>query len=223
MKMKNNKSPYVVVGTPSKIFALRLNEEVFVAHLWIKDSTGEWVAMTLNGDAMRLTKDDVYPASIGHDEKTVQDSVFIKSWQHAGEKIWLVMAGKRTPVWVNARLLQAGIRVLQDRDEVRIHQKRSVFFSTEELARVVPFPAGTSPVFCPRCKQPLVVGTPSVQCPRCFLWHHHQQHQQDEAHALEGLEDEASSLGCWEYSARCAMCDQLTDLHSGFRWSPSEL
>ena len=179
--------------------------------------------MALSRDVMTLTDAGVYPASIGQDQTAVQDQVFILSCAHSEERNWIVIAGRETPVWVNARLLQAGIRVLQDRDEVRIHQKRSVFFSTEELARVVPFPAGTSPVFCPRCKQPLVVGTPSVQCPRCFLWHHHQQHQQDEAHALEGLEDEASSLGCWEYSASCAMCDQLTDLQTGFRWTPSEL
>lgn len=91
--MKNNKSPYVIVGTPSKVFALRLNEEVFVAHLWIKDSTGEWEAMTLQGDVMTLTKDSVYPVSIGQDELAMQDEVCILSCQHAGERTWVVVAG----------------------------------------------------------------------------------------------------------------------------------
>jgi len=84
--MKSATSPYVIVGTPSTIFALRLIDEVFVAHLWRKDSTGEWMAMTLNGDVMTLTKDGVYPDSIGQDETTVQGSVFIKSLQHFLEK-----------------------------------------------------------------------------------------------------------------------------------------
>jgi hypothetical protein len=185
-----------------------LNEEVFVAHLWIQDSKGEWVAMTLNGGVMTLTKDDVYPASIGQNEKTVQGSVFIKSWQHVEEKIWLVMAGRGTRVWVNGRLLQTGIRVLQDRDDVRVHDQLSVFFSAEQLARVRPYTPGAASVFCPRCKQPLVDGTPSVQCPQCGVWEH-----QDDDH----------DLGCWMYSETCAVCDQPTDLHSGFRWTPERL
>jgi hypothetical protein len=179
-----------------------------MAHIWLKHNKEEWMAMALNNDVMTLTKDGVYPVSIVQDEKTEQGSVFIKSWQHAEEQIWLVMAGRGTRVWVNGRLLQTGIRFLKDRDDVRVHDQLSVFFSTEKLARVVPYTPGASSVFCPRCKQPFVDGTPSVQCPHCGVWHH-----QDEAQALE----------CWLYSERCAMCDQLTDLHAGFRWSPLEL
>lgn len=164
--------------------------------------------MTLKGDVMTLTKDGVYPASISQDESAMQDHGFILACQHSGEKIWIVMAGRGIPVWVNGRFIQAGIHILQDRDEVRVHHQPSVFFSTEQLARVVPYTPGTSPVFCPRCKQPLVGGTPGVQCPQCGVWEH-----QDEAH----------DLGCWMYSETCAMCDQLTDLHSGFRWTPEGL
>jgi len=171
------------------------------------------MAMELCSGVMMLTDAGLYPARINQDETAVQASVFILSCQHSGEKIWIIMAGKGSAGWVNGRFLQAGVRVLQDRDEVRINHKPSVFFSTEELARVVPFPAGPSPVFCPRCKQPLADGTPSVQCPRCSVWHH----------SLWPHNDEANSLGCWEYSAACAICDQQTDLHSGFRWTPLEL
>jgi hypothetical protein len=179
-----------------------------MAHIWLKDNKEEWMAMALNNDVMTLTKDGVYPVSIVQDEKTVQGSVFIKSWQHAEEQIWLVMAGRGTRVWVNGRLLQTGIRFLKDRDDVRVHDQLSVFFSTEQLARVVPYTPGASPVFCPRCKQPLVDGTPGVQCPQCGVWEH-----QDETQALE----------CWLYAERCAVCDHLTDLHAGFRWTPSGL
>lgn len=179
-----------------------------MAHIWLKDNKEEWMAMALNSDVMSLTDAGVYSASISQDEKTEQGSVFIKSWQHAEEQIWLVMAGRGTRVWVNGRLLQTGIRILQDQDDVRVHHQPSVFFSTEQLARVRPYTPGSSPVFCPRCKQPFDDGTPSVQCPQCEVWHH-----QDEVH----------ELGCWLYAEHCAVCDQLTDLHSDFRWTPAEL
>ena len=101
--------------------------------------------MMLNNDVMALTNDGVYPGSIGQEGKPVQGSVFLKSWQHAEDQIWLVMAGRGTRVWVNGRPLHTGIRVLQDRDDVRVHDQLSVFFSTEQLAEVLPFQAGNSP------------------------------------------------------------------------------
>ena len=179
-----------------------------MAHIWLKDGKGEWLARTLYTDVMTLTDAGVYPASISQDETAMQDHVFILGCQHSGEKTWIVLPGRGAPVWINGRFIQPGIRVLQDRDEVRVRHQPSVFFSAEQLARVVPYTPGASSVFCPRCKQPMVDGTPSVQCPHCEVWHH-----QDEAQALE----------CWRYSEHCAMCDQLTDFHAGFRWSPSDL
>lgn len=197
-----------MVYTKSRKLNSYFSKGCFVAHLWIKDSKEEWVAMTLKGDVITLTKDGVYPVSISQDESAMQDHVFILSCQYSGKINWVLIAESGTPVWVNGRLLQAGIHVLQNRDEVRVHHQPSVFFSTEKLARVVPYTPGASSGACPRCKQPLVDGTPSVQCPQCGVWEH-----QDNDH----------DLGCWMYSETCAVCDQLTDFHSGFRWTPEGL
>lgn len=73
--------------------ALRLNEELIVAHLWTKDSKGEWLTMTLNGDVMTLTKDGVYPASISQDETAVQDQVFMLRCNNSGARNWILVAG----------------------------------------------------------------------------------------------------------------------------------
>jgi hypothetical protein len=196
-----HQTPICICPYEIEKFSLIFDDELVVAHLWVKDSTGEWMAMPLAGDG-------ICPVQFGEAKPAMQDPAFIMSCQHSGERNWVLVAGRGTPVWVNGRFFHAGIRILQDRDDVRIHNQPSLFFSTEQLAQVVPFPSGPSPVFCPRCKQPFVDGTPSVQCPRCGLWEH---------------QDEAQGLGCWGYAATCAVCDQLTDLQSGFRWTPSEL
>jgi hypothetical protein len=44
-----------------------------VAHLWVKDSTGDWLALILSGDVMTLINDGVYPASISQDEMAMKD------------------------------------------------------------------------------------------------------------------------------------------------------
>jgi hypothetical protein len=64
------------------------------AHLWVKDSTGDWLAMALSrGDVMKLTDAGVYPASISQDEMAMQDHVFILPRHHSREKPWILVAG----------------------------------------------------------------------------------------------------------------------------------
>ena len=60
-----------------------------MAHLWIHNSMGEWVAMTLNGEVITLTNDGLYPASLGQEEKPMQDAVFILSFHHLGKETGL--------------------------------------------------------------------------------------------------------------------------------------
>jgi hypothetical protein len=51
-----------------------LRKKLVVAHLWVKDSTGDWLAMALSrGDVMKLTDAGVYPASISQDEMAMKD------------------------------------------------------------------------------------------------------------------------------------------------------
>jgi len=115
---------------------------------------------------------------------------------------WLLVGPETSRV--NGLPLLAGIRILQDRDELLLGGRRA-FFSGERLAVVEPFPGADRPIFCPRCKQVLQPHSPAVQCPQCRVWHH------------------SGELQCWAYTNRCALCDQPTDLSAGFRWTPEGL
>jgi len=81
-----------------------------------------------------------------------------------------------------------------------------MFFSTELLAGVTPYPGSERPILCARCKAEIATASPAVRCPRCGAWHH----QSDE-------------LPCWTYAERCSVCDQPTALDAGFAWTPEEL
>ena len=83
-----------------------------------------------------------------------------------------------------------------------------LFFSTEELAQVVPFVAAEQDVFCVRCQQLIEPGHPAVQCPNpeCGHWHH-----------------AGGDLECWAYDTTCAMCSQSTAADADYRWTPEEL
>jgi len=124
----------------------------------------------------------------------------------------LLAVAERRDVYVNGSPLVAGIRLLRDRDEIRMGNVQRLFFSTERLACTEPFPGSEKPVVCPRCKQEIKKAQPSVRCPnpKCGAWHH------------ESAEEE---LPCWTYAAQCGnvTCDQQTQLGSGYRWTPEDL
>jgi hypothetical protein len=157
-----------------------------MAHLWTRESSaGEWSPVALIGDAL-----DVSPGMLLR-RASVEPEV------------WVLVSS--SAVHVNGARLSAGIRILCDRDELRAGGHRS-FFSTESLAKIVPFPGADRPVFCARCKLEIAAGTPAVRCPRCTVWHH-----------------QTEQLPCWTYSPQCAICDQPSALDAGFVWSPEEL
>jgi hypothetical protein len=108
-----------------------------------------------------------------------------------------------TSVCVNGIALDAGMRVLRDRDELVAGGER-VFFSTETAAEVVPMPVMERAASCPRCRLPIDPGTPAVRCPRCRVWYH----QSDE-------------YPCFTY-APCALCGEPSTLGAGLQWVPEE-
>jgi hypothetical protein len=63
------------------------------------------------------------------------------------------------------------MRALDAGDELRIGDGPSIFFSTERLACIEPFPGGDAATFCPRCKQVIESGGAAVRCPACGSWH----------------------------------------------------
>ena len=119
---------------------------------------------------------------------------------------WVLIAGVGAEVSVNGMPLATGIRVLSDRDEIRVSSADSYYFSTESLASVEAFPASEHTLFCPRCKQEIDKGAAAVKCPACGVWHH-----------------QTEELNCWTYSDACALCAHPTEMNGCFRWTPEEL
>jgi len=126
---------------------------------------------------------------------------------------WVLVSGANARVRVNGIQLSLGICVLNDRDEIRMEDSGKMFFSTERLARVEPFPGraeqssgNEEKVCCPRCQQALEPQASAVRCPQCNIWHH-----------------QTVDLPCWTYSSTCALCPQPTQLDASYRWMPEEL
>jgi hypothetical protein len=120
------------------------------------------------------------------------------------------MTSPASDVHVNGRKTHLGIRVLRDRDEIRLGGDR-IYFSTERTAHVESFAGDAGSAACPRCQQPLTDGAAVVRCPQCSAAHH-----QDE------------NLPCWcgyekEPFETCALCDQPAGLDRGYRWTPEGL
>jgi hypothetical protein len=168
-----------------------------MAHLWVEDaSTGtaepDWVVRPLDGES-------AVPLPL-----TRAAALLLCSRKAAGES-WLVMNLAPSGVALNGAPLRAGIRMLADRDEIRIAGLGRVFYSSERLARVQPLPGADRRIDCPRCMQEIHAGTPAVCCPRCERWMH--------------MSDE---FPCWGYSETC-LCGHPSALDAGYQWTPNDL
>jgi hypothetical protein len=167
-----------------------------MAHLWVQESNpSAWRVVPLRCSAYALTEDRMLPAEA--DFAAGGDAEL-----HDIGGLWVLTAA--AAVRVNGTPVFGGLRALRDRDELRIG-RRHLFFSTEELPRVVAFAGAAEPVPCGRCRQPLASGDASVRC-RCGVWHH-----------------QTDDLPCWTYASHCALCDQTTALDGSYRWSPALL
>jgi len=157
-----------------------------MAHLWLpEDGDAAWTRQPLGGET-------ALGASAG----------LLRATAPEGHR-WVLLAAPS--VRVNGSPVAAGIVALRDRDEICADGRR-VFFSTESLAEVVPYPGGERTTFCPRCRLEIAAGTLAVRCPHCGVWHH-----------------QSAELPCWTYAERCVQCDQRTALDAGYRWTPEEL
>ena len=127
---------------------------------------------------------------------------------HETGEQWFLFVPAATRVTVNGQEPFLGAQVLADRDEIRLSSGRRLYFSTERLAQVVPFPGADHEVICARCRTPITKGTLAVACPACGAWCHQTQ-----------------ELPCWSYpgSTHCPLCDHPNALDAGFRWSPNDL
>lgn len=176
-----------------------------MAHLWIEDESEEWAVLALGVDTLDLRARPPRPAGTTAGDRCDDSAVVLMSRASDEGAGWAVIAAPGTDVRVNGLPLAGGIRLLEDRDEIRV-AGASMFFSTETLPRIEAYGGGAEPKFCPRCRQEVAPGAPAVRCPECGVWHH-----------------ESEELPCWSYAETCALCPQPTDLETaGFRWSPEE-
>jgi hypothetical protein len=176
-----------------------------MAHLWIEDVPGAWGIWPLfRAQVAPLAR--VVPPLEGAPRPDASGPVLVGA--EPGSPSWLLFASPASGVRVNGVHVSAGLRVLADRDEIRLGNGTTLFFSAEQLARIVPMPATDAPKVCPRCRQPIAIGTPAVSCPNapCGLWYH-----------------QSNEFPCWLYGARCSACEQETALDAGFRWTPEAL
>ncbi|MEK6324295.1 MAG: hypothetical protein AABN33_21865 [Acidobacteriota bacterium] len=177
-----------------------------MAHLWVRDDAEQWAVLPLEHDAFTLAASRPQPICRPAGEGDVLSNILLVRTSGTESLAWVLVAGASSGVSVNGVPLATGIRVVADRDDIRIPGAESLYFSTESLARVEEFPGSDQTLFCPRCKQEIGMGTSAVKCPGCSVWHH-----------------QTEELNCWTYSEVCALCAQPTDLNAGFQWTPEEL
>jgi hypothetical protein len=215
---------------------VRHTGEVFqVAHVWFRQTGGasHWTAGLLETAACRLSgnqdgsvridpaqlveEPSVRPERARRTEPQTTSAWLTRHDDLGREERWILLAATHAgeTVRCNGMPLTAGLRILRDRDEIRLPGCEPVYFSTERLCRVVPYPAHEKPVICPRCRQPLA-GT-AVQCPNvhCGAWHH----QSAELPCWTGYVDEGRPF------ATCALCNRPTTLYpeAEFVWTPEGL
>lgn len=177
-----------------------------MAHLWIKDETDCWCVMPLVGEGFALSQNPPQRVqSVPDDVESVSPALLVRS-RNGKPSPWLLIAGAGPEVRVNGDAVLLGVRVLADRDEIRVAGVGELFFSNESLAKVEDFEGATPEIFCPRCRQVVDEGVRAVKCPQCGVWYH-----------------ENEELNCWTYAETCALCPQSTDLEAGFRWTPEDL
>ena len=192
-----------------------------MAHLWVEEHATAWVVIPLAGSTFELDElsraarsgsasiagtRSPANASIDSCDAEVPSGAELHRAPPLDSAAWHLIASPVSAIWVNGLPLLAGFRVMRDRDEIRLADGSSGFFSTEALARVSPMPATDRPMSCPRCRQRVEPESPAVSCPACGLWHHQ-------------LDDRP----CWTYAPTCSLCPQPTALDAGFQWTPTEL
>ena len=171
-----------------------------MAHLWINDGPA-WRPWQLDSSSVELS-------GCGP-----QAAAALRGWTSRSVVVlptptdrWVLLTGGEARVRVNG-LPIAGIRILEDRDEIRVWSSggATFFYSSERQASIEPY-QGNPGAVCPRCQQGIDVRTPGVRCPRCAVWHH-----------------ETGALACWTYDDKCAVCSDATRLNAPYKWQPEAL
>lgn len=179
-----------------------------MSHIWMRDPQRAWYAFPLEAPMLRL--DDGTPRPMAEcDLHRAGGAVILAHTQDArGLEQWSLLCTPGSATRVNGAPVRAGIRVLADRDAVTLGDGTTVFFSSERLAHIVPFPGEGHGTCCYRCRIVLEPGTPAVRCPApdCGFWHH-----------------QSADYPCWTYTDACPGCGHPTAFDAGYQWSPRDL
>jgi len=130
-----------------------------MAHLWVNVGKEGWALAELGGDAFVLAAQANRPVRVRRpsdcvtanaeangaapSDQRAREAVLLRSGAGDRERWVLLAAPSKQAVAVNGLPLATGLRVLHDRDEIRVPGAPPMFFSTERLARVEPY-AGPS-------------------------------------------------------------------------------
>jgi hypothetical protein len=176
-----------------------------MAHLWVQ-SEGSWQAQKLTAAQVELGDSSTRLPSSGMqlDAASVTGPRLIQT-DVSGSRVWALMTPWHFDIRVNGRAVMTGLRVLDDRDEIRTEDGTRRYFSAEMPATIEAFPVQERPVFCGRCRQQIDAGSPVVRCPSCSVWY-----------------NQSAELPCWAYSDKCTFCGQATALDAGFTWAPED-
>lgn len=173
-----------------------------MAYIWFRNNEEPWSVMPLNGRAVDVSVYPPRPLADGFRLGEDAMAALIHA-ELADSPVWVLLIAPGGDVRVNGFPPVAGVRVLQDRDEIRIPSFAPMFFSTGTEARVESFPGSEREVCCARCRQPIEKGQMAVRCPQCGVWYH-----------------QTDRFPCWTYTPTCALCPQATALDAGFAWIP---
>lgn len=179
--------------------------------LWIYDQN-DWALASLEADlSYELNHDPAAPVRVQKTKQIKAESAVLRPWQCGEQHKWVALSSSQAAgIYINSFAISGpGIHVMKDRDEILLRDGRRLFFTTEQLPRIVSFPGSDRPVNCARCKKPIDKGMEAVCCPnsKCAAWHHNTE-----------------KYPCWQYHEFCALCDQQTRLgNAKYAWSPEDL
>ena len=165
-----------------------------------------WAVVPLAGRQYRFVATAPYVRRAEAESRPAAGELLARS-DRDGAESWFVLASSAARLRVNGRPAPLGVRVLADKDEIRLANGPRLYFSTERVAQVVPLPAADRVVSCARCRNPIENGTPAVACPSCGAWCH-----------------QSADRSCWCYKEymHCPLCGHSTEPEAGFRWTPND-
>ncbi len=177
-----------------------------MSQLFQRLESGRWQALKLAGETLSLIGESASVADGSAAATTPSPGPVLRRLASGSGDAWVILAPASAPVRVNGQQLHTGLRVLAHRDAVQLGAAPPLYFSSERVAVIEPYPGGRVPVFCPRDKTVITAGSPAARCPSCSSWFH-----------------QSEALPCLNYGEVCPICGERTELDGELRWTPGEV